>query len=49
MMKPARIIKIRGNGPFTGPAARTGGEFRAAAVQMAFEEINYQVGPSYKG
>jgi branched-chain amino acid transport system substrate-binding protein len=30
-------------GPFTGPAARTGQEFRNA-VTMAFEEIDYRIG-----
>src|ERR1044072_4150477 len=30
-------------GPFTGPAARTGQEFRNA-VTMAFEDIDYRIG-----
>ncbi|MCS6908164.1 MAG: ABC transporter substrate-binding protein [Anaerolineales bacterium] len=30
-------------GPFTGPVARTGDEFKGAA-QMAFEAINYKIG-----
>ncbi|RME79013.1 MAG: branched-chain amino acid ABC transporter substrate-binding protein, partial [Chloroflexi bacterium] len=30
-------------GPFTGPSARTGEEFKGAA-EMALERINYQVG-----
>ncbi len=41
-----RVLKVGVLGPFTGPAARTGDEFRGA-VQMAFEAINYKVG-SYK-
>lgn len=41
-----RVLKVGVLGPFTGPAARTGDEFRGAA-QMAFEAVKYKVG-SYK-
>jgi branched-chain amino acid transport system substrate-binding protein len=41
---PEKILKIGVMGPFTGPVARTGEELKNAAV-MAFEEINYKVGP----
>lgn len=37
------VIKIGVLGPFTGPVARTGQEFRGA-VEMAFEEIGYKIG-----
>jgi branched-chain amino acid transport system substrate-binding protein len=39
----SKVIKIGVEGPFTGPSARTGEEFKGS-VQMAFEAINYQVG-----
>jgi branched-chain amino acid transport system substrate-binding protein len=39
----AKVIKIGVEGPFTGPSARTGEEFKGS-VQMAFEAIDYQVG-----
>lgn len=42
----AKILKIGVLGPFSGPAARTGEEFKGS-VQMGLEEINYQVG-NYK-
>jgi len=38
-----KVLKIGVEGPFTGPAARTGEEFKGS-VQMAFEAINYKVG-----
>jgi len=38
-----RVLKVGILGPFTGPAARTGDEFRGA-VEMAFESVNYKVG-----
>jgi len=38
-----KVCKIGVIGPFTGPAARTGEEFKDA-ITMAMEEINYQVG-----
>jgi len=38
-----KVIKIGVEGPFTGPSARTGEEFKGS-VQMAFEAINYKVG-----
>lgn len=38
-----KILKVGVQGPFTGPAARTGDEFKAA-VGMAFEKINYTIG-----
>ncbi len=31
-------------GPFSGPSARTGDEFKAS-VNMAFEDIGWQIGP----
>jgi branched-chain amino acid transport system substrate-binding protein len=37
-------FKVGVLGPFSGPSARTGEEFRGSA-EMALEEINYQVGP----
>ena len=44
-MAPAadKVFKIGVLGPFTGPSARTGEEFKIAA-EMALENINYQVG-----
>lgn len=39
----AKVFKLGVMGPFTGPSARTGEEFKGA-VQMAFENINYQIG-----
>ncbi|MFN8455212.1 MAG: ABC transporter substrate-binding protein [Anaerolineae bacterium] len=38
-----KIFKLGVDGPFTGPAARTGEEFKGAA-QMAFEKVNYKIG-----
>ncbi len=38
-----KVLKIGVEGPFTGPSARTGEEFKGS-VQMAFEAINYKVG-----
>jgi branched-chain amino acid transport system substrate-binding protein len=38
-----KVFKLGVDGPFTGPAARTGEEFKGA-VQMAFEKINYKIG-----
>jgi branched-chain amino acid transport system substrate-binding protein len=38
-----KVIKIGVEGPFSGPSARTGEEFKGS-VQMAFEAINYKVG-----
>jgi len=38
-----KVLKIGVSGPFTGPSARTGEEFKGSA-QMAFEAINYKVG-----
>lgn len=38
-----KVIKIGVIGPFTGPAARVGEEFKGA-TQMAFEEVDYKVG-----
>ncbi len=37
------VIKIGVIGPFTGPAARVGEEFKGA-TQMAFEQVGYKVG-----
>lgn len=42
-----KVIKVGVIGPFTGPAARVGDEFKGA-IQMAFEEIGYTVGDDYK-
>lgn len=38
-----KVVKIGVLGPFTGPSARTGDEFKGA-TQMAFEAIDYKVG-----
>lgn len=38
-----KICKVGVIGPFTGPAARTGEEFKNS-INMAFEEIDYKVG-----
>jgi branched-chain amino acid transport system substrate-binding protein len=40
----AQVLKVGVGGPFTGPAARTGEEFKCAA-QMAFDKVNNQIGP----
>ena len=40
---PTKTFKLGVLGPFSGPAARTGQEFRGAA-EMAFEAIDYQIG-----
>jgi branched-chain amino acid transport system substrate-binding protein len=40
---PEKVLRVGVMGPFTGPAARTGDEFKGSA-QMAFEEIDYKVG-----
>ena len=37
------VLKIGGIMPLTGPAARTGAEFKAA-LQLAFEKIGYKIG-----
>lgn len=38
-----KVLKVGVLGPYTGPSARVGEEFKAA-TQMAFEEINYTIG-----
>jgi branched-chain amino acid transport system substrate-binding protein len=38
-----KVLKVGVLGPFTGPAARTGKEFKGS-VQMAFEAVNYRLG-----
>jgi branched-chain amino acid transport system substrate-binding protein len=38
-----KLIKIGVEGPFSGPSARTGEEFKGS-VQMAFEAIDYTIG-----
>ncbi len=38
-----KVFKVGSIGPFTGPAARTGEEFKNA-INMVFEEIDYKVG-----
>ena len=40
---PTKVFKLGILGPFSGPAARTGDEFRGAA-SMAFDAINWQIG-----
>lgn len=40
----AQVLKLGVGGPFTGPAARTGEEFKCS-VQMALDQANNQVGP----
>jgi branched-chain amino acid transport system substrate-binding protein len=40
---PAKVLKVGVLGPFTGPSARVGEEFKNA-VTMAFDAINWQVG-----
>lgn len=42
-MAQEKVLKVGSIGPFTGPAARTGEEFKNA-INMAFEEIDYKVG-----
>ena len=37
------VLKLGVLGPFSGPSARTGDEFKAA-VNMAFEAVNWQIG-----
>ncbi len=37
------VFKLGILGPFSGPSARTGDEFKAAAT-MAFEKVNWQIG-----
>jgi branched-chain amino acid transport system substrate-binding protein len=39
----AEVFKLGVLGPFSGPSARTGDEFKAA-VTMAFDTINWQIG-----
>ena len=39
-----KTLKIGVMGPFSGPAARTGQELKSSA-QMAFEAIDYKIGP----
>jgi branched-chain amino acid transport system substrate-binding protein len=41
-----KVLKIGVDGPFTGPGAEVGTEFKDS-IQMAFQNINYQVG-NYK-
>jgi len=41
---PPKVLKIGVLGPFTGPAARVGEEFKAA-LTMAFEDVNWTIGP----
>jgi branched-chain amino acid transport system substrate-binding protein len=38
-----KVLKVGVLGPFTGPAAKNGSEFKAS-VEMALEKINYTVG-----
>jgi branched-chain amino acid transport system substrate-binding protein len=42
-VEASEVFKLGILGPFSGPSARTGEEFKASAT-MALEEINYQVG-----
>jgi branched-chain amino acid transport system substrate-binding protein len=39
----AKVLRVGVEGPFTGPIARTGDEFKAA-VKEAFEAIDYKIG-----
>lgn len=41
--KTTEVFKLGILGPFSGPAARTGEEFKGAAT-MAFDKINWQIG-----
>lgn len=43
MAEADKVFTVGILGPFTGPSARTGDEFRTSA-EMAFENINYQIG-----
>ncbi len=43
-MEATEVFKLGILGPFSGPAARTGDEFKGS-VNMAFGDINWQVGP----
>ena len=43
MEEPTETFKLGILGPFSGPSARTGDEFKAAAT-MAFDAINWQIG-----
>jgi branched-chain amino acid transport system substrate-binding protein len=38
-----KIVKIGSIGPFTGPAARVGQEFKNA-IEMAFDQIDWKIG-----
>jgi branched-chain amino acid transport system substrate-binding protein len=38
-----KVLRVGILGPFTGPSARTGAEFKGAA-QMAFEAVGYKIG-----
>ena len=40
---PTEVFKLGILGPFSGPAARTGEEFKGAAT-MAFDAVNWQIG-----
>ena len=39
----SKTLRIGVLGPFTGPSAKTGNEYKTS-VEMAFEKINYQIG-----
>ncbi len=41
--EPTEVFKLGILGPFSGPSARTGEEFKASAT-MAFDAINWQIG-----
>jgi branched-chain amino acid transport system substrate-binding protein len=43
-VEATETLKLGVLGPFSGPTARTGDEFKGA-VQTAFEAIDYQIGP----
>jgi branched-chain amino acid transport system substrate-binding protein len=43
-VEATEVFKLGVLGPFSGPTARTGDEFKGA-VQTAFEAIDYQIGP----
>ncbi|MEW6265120.1 MAG: ABC transporter substrate-binding protein [Thermodesulfobacteriota bacterium] len=38
-----KVLKIGGISPYTGPASRTGAEFKAA-MQLAFEKVGHKIG-----
>lgn len=43
VMAQEKVLRVGSLGPFTGPAARTGEEFKHA-INMVFEEVGYKIG-----